>query len=84
MMPCLFFQEADDQFNTSDSFSSAPKSGNHVDSNRAKGSLLDEDIKMENEECSVSGLINSYGEEENCKPVIIGKWQLIRIDQKHS
>ena len=74
MVPCLCFpQDADGQFNTdSDSFASGsePTFGNHGDSNWEKGSVLDEDIKMENEESSVSGLIISDGEEENWKPGI--------------
>ena len=72
MVPCLCFpQDADGQFNTdSDSFTSEPTFGNHGDSNWEKGSVLDEDIKMENEESSVSGLIISDGEEVNWKPGI--------------
>ena len=63
-----FLQDADDQFKSkSESFTSALK----------VGSVLDKDIKMENEECDVSGLINSDGEEENWKPVISSKWQKI-------
>ena len=66
IVQCLFFpQDAD----------------NHGDPNCDKGSVLDNaDDKTENEEVSVSGLINSDGEEENWKPIIIGKWQQIRSD----
>ena len=75
----FFFKDADCQFNNS--FTSAPKFGNHGDSNRENISVFDDDIKVESEECEVSGLINSDGEEHNWKPVIKGKCKITtRID----
>ncbi|WP_227487673.1 hypothetical protein, partial [Nocardioides malaquae] len=70
----------DGQLDTSDCFTSAPKRDNDDDTNGEEGSVSHNDDKIEDEEGDISGLINSDGEEENWKPVIIGKWQQIPSD----